>query len=65
MVSSFTPELLRLLGQTGCCLVRPGKGDHSIWYSPITKLHFTVYSKIKSRHTAIAVLKQAGLPKQF
>jgi hypothetical protein len=42
MVSSFTPELLRLLGQTGCCLVRPGKGDHSIWCLPITKLHFTV-----------------------
>ena len=41
MVSSFTPELLRLLGQAGCYLVRPGKGDHSIWYSPITKLHFT------------------------
>jgi hypothetical protein len=65
MVSSFTPELLRLLGQTGCYLVRPGKGDHSIWYSPITKLNFTVDSKIKSRHTANAVLKQAGLPKQF
>ena len=42
MVNSFTPELLRLLGQTGCYLVRPGKGDHSIWYSPITKLHSTV-----------------------
>jgi hypothetical protein len=57
MVSSFTPELLRLLGQAGCYLVRPGKGNHSIWYSPITKLHFTVDSKIKSRHTANTVLK--------
>jgi len=56
---------LRLLGPAGCDLVRPGKGDHSIWYSPITKLHFKVDSKIKSRHTANAVLKQAGSPKQF
>jgi hypothetical protein len=45
MVSSFTPELLRLLGHAGCYLVRPGKGDHSIWYPPITELHFTVDSK--------------------
>jgi hypothetical protein len=64
-VCSFTPELLRLLGQARCYLVRPGEGDHSIWYLPITKLHFMVDSKIKSRHTANAVLKQAGLPKQF
>jgi len=56
---------LRLLGQARCYLVRPGEGDHSIWYLPITKLHFMVDSKIKSRHTANAVLKQAGLPKQF
>ena len=44
---------------------RPGKGDHDIWFSPITGVRFPVDSKIKSRHTANAVLKQAGLPKKF
>jgi hypothetical protein len=29
------------------------------------QVNFVVDSKIKSRHTANAVLKQAGLPKQF
>lgn len=65
MVSSFTPELKRLLKEGGCRFVRPGKGDHDIWYSPNTGTHFPVDQKIKSRHTANAVLKQAGLPKAF
>ena len=65
MVASFTPELIRLLREAGCRFERPGKGDHEIWYSPITQLRFVVDSKIKSRHTAKTVLKQAGLPKFF
>jgi hypothetical protein len=32
---------------------------------PLTKLRFPVDGKIRSRHTANGVLKQAGLPKQF
>jgi hypothetical protein len=39
--------------------------DHEIWYSPITERNFVVDGKIKSRHTANGILKQAGLPKQF
>ena len=34
-------------------------------YSPITGRSFPVDSRIKSRHTANEVLKQAGLEKQF
>jgi len=45
--------------------VRRGRGDHEIWYSPISDTNFTVDANIKSRHTANAVLKQAGLPKAF
>jgi hypothetical protein len=65
VTQSFTPELKRLLLAAGCCFVRTGKGDHEIWHSPITQVHFVVDNKIKSRHTVNAVLKQAGLPKQF
>lgn len=64
-MESFTPELKRLLTTAGCKFVRSGKGDHEIWFSPMTKLHFVVDGKIKSRHTANAVLRQAGLPKHF
>ena len=65
MVVSFTPELVRLLKEAGCRFERAGRGDHDIWYSPLTNLRFVVDAKIKSRHTANAVLKQAGLPKAF
>jgi hypothetical protein len=64
-MGDFSPELKRLLRDAGCSFVRPGKGDHDIWHSPITNRRFPVDQKIKSRHTANAVLKQAGLPKAF
>jgi hypothetical protein len=38
MGTSFTPELIRLLTASGCYFERHGKGDHDIWYSPITNL---------------------------
>jgi hypothetical protein len=65
MGESFTPDLEKLLKTAGCRFVRPGKGDHDIWFSPNTGIYFPVDSKIKSRHTANAVLKQAGLKKHF
>jgi hypothetical protein len=65
VAASLTPLLKKLLLEAGCFLERQGKGDHGIWYSPITERRFVVDSAIKSRHTANAVLKQAGLPKAF
>ncbi len=64
-MADYAPEVKRLLREAGCYLVRQGKGDHEIWFSPITRRKFVVDGKIKSRHTANAVLKQAGLPKRF
>jgi hypothetical protein len=61
----FTPEVKRLLKDAGCHYDRAGKGDHEIWFSPITNVKFPVDSDIKSRHTANGVLKQAGLEKHF
>ena len=65
MSASFTPELKKMLAAAGCYLERQGKGDHEIWYSPITERRFVVDRALRSRHTANAVLKQAGLPKAF
>jgi hypothetical protein len=65
MPLSFTPALKAILQEAGCTFVRSGKGDHEVWYSPITERRFVVDGAIKSRHTANAVLKQAGLPKVF
>lgn len=65
MGSSFTPHLKKILLSHGCRFERQGKGDHEIWFSPVNGLRFVVDSEIKSRHTANAVLKQAGLDKRF
>jgi hypothetical protein len=51
--------------ENGCRFERQAKGDHELWYSPHTDRKFPVDQKIKSRHTANGILKQAGLPKAF
>ena len=61
----LTSRLKRILKDAGCAPSRPGKGDHEVWFSPISEATFPVDSDIKSRHTANVVLKQAGLPKEF
>ncbi len=65
MVKDYGPELRRTLREAGCYFKRRAKGDHELWYSPISRRSFPVDGKIKSRHMANEVLKQAGLPKAF
>jgi hypothetical protein len=61
MGSSYGRELKRILRAHGCTFVRQGKGDHEIWYSPITKLSFAVDAGTRKRFIANGVLKQAGI----
>jgi HicA-like toxin of HicAB toxin-antitoxin system len=62
---SYERNVREILKEHGCYLHRQGKGDHETWYSPISNRYFTVDGKIKSRHTANEVLKQAGIGKKF
>lgn len=64
-MAGYTGAVKKLLREAGCYLVRYGKGDHEIWFSPISRINFTVDANIKVRHTANGVLKQAGLEKAF
>ena len=64
-MANFETEVRRILQDHGCFLVRQGKGDHEIWYSPITDRRFVVDGKIKSRHTANGIMKQAGIAHHF
>ncbi|MBI2713502.1 MAG: type II toxin-antitoxin system HicA family toxin [Rhizobiales bacterium] len=65
MAPQFDRALRDLLRATGCTLIRQGKGSHEIWHSPITRRNFPVPVGIASRHTANAILRQAGLRKAF
>ena len=50
-LKGLTRALIQFLREAGCDFERQGKGDHEIWYSPITGIHFVVDQSIKSRHT--------------
>ena len=65
MAAPFDRRLRDLLLAAGCTRVRQGRGSHEVWHSPITGRNFPVPVGIPSRHTANAILRQAGLPKAF
>lgn len=64
-MAEFEKRVREILAANGCTFVRRGKGDHDIWYSPITARHITVDTRIKSRHTANAIMKQSGVDYHF
>jgi predicted RNA binding protein YcfA (HicA-like mRNA interferase family) len=53
------------LTDAGWLFQRYGKGDHERWINPATGEKVTVDGKVRSRGTANAILKQAGLGKKF
>ena len=64
-MAEYEKKVRDILLRYGCSFVRHGKGDHDIWYSPMTGIHFPVDHKIKSRHTANAIMKQSGIDEHF
>lgn len=64
-MAEYEKRAREILLQNGCYFVRSGKGDHDIWHSPITNKNFPVDTKIKSRHTANAIMKQSGIKFHF
>lgn len=64
-MAEYEKKVRDILKDNGCYLVRKGKGDHEIWYSPINNQNITVDGKIKSRHTANAIMKQSGISHHF
>ena len=64
-MADYGKRVRKALTAAGCHLLRQGRGDHEIRYSPLTELKITVDSNIKSRHTANAILKRAGVAKKL
>jgi len=64
-MSDYAKIVRKILLENGCVFVRRGKGDHDIWYSPLTNNNFPVDGKIKSRHIANAVMRQSGVSHKF
>jgi len=64
-MADFTRDVYRLLHMHECILIRRGKGDHNIYYSPITKKNFSVDGKITIKNMANKVMKDAGINFKF
>ena len=64
-MAEYEKKVRKILSEHRCSFKRRGKGDHDIWFSPISNQIFPVDSKIKSRHLANTILKQAGIAFRF
>jgi hypothetical protein len=64
-MAEYEKKVRQILRDYGCHFVRHGKGDHDIWYSPITRKNITVDGEIRIRHMANVIMKQAGIDYHF
>jgi TPP-dependent indolepyruvate ferredoxin oxidoreductase alpha subunit len=64
-MAEYEKKVRQLLLNHNCHFVRHGKGDHDIWYSPITGKTFPVDGEIRIRHVANGIMKQAGIRHHF
>ena len=64
-MAEYENKVREILRGNGCSFIRHGKGDHDIWYSPLTNRNFTVDPKINIRHVANGIMKQAGIKHHF
>jgi len=64
-MAEYEKKVRQILIEHNCHFVRHGKGDHDIWYSPITGKNFPVDGEIRIRHTANGIMKQAGIRHHF
>nr|VFK26987.1 MAG: HicA toxin of toxin-antitoxin [Candidatus Kentron sp. MB]VFK31255.1 MAG: HicA toxin of toxin-antitoxin [Candidatus Kentron sp. MB]VFK75419.1 MAG: HicA toxin of toxin-antitoxin [Candidatus Kentron sp. MB] len=65
MAQTLYPGLEAILRAHGCELIRQGKGSHEIWRSPLSNKHFSVPVTIKTKPTANAILRQAGIDQKI
>lgn len=62
-MNGYYAQVIQVLRSAGFVLVRSGKGSHEIWGR--ARVHVTVPFNMPSRHTANAIMKQAGLQQRF
>lgn len=61
----FWRDVCALLRAAGYRQIPGGKGGHQKWYHPEKDRLLIVPYNLKSRHTANAILKSAGLDKKL
>ena len=51
-MADYTRKVKLLFKNNNCIFIRKGKGDHEIWYSPITNKNIAVDGSIKKKSSA-------------
>ncbi|MDR2575019.1 MAG: type II toxin-antitoxin system HicA family toxin [Treponema sp.] len=64
-MAEYEKKVREILSKNGYSFHHHGKGDHDIWFNQIMNKKVTVDSKIKSRHMANQIMKEAGIPYHF
>ena len=64
-MGDYTRQVKKILSDNGCYYIRHGKGDHDVWFSPISNKPFTVDGSITKRTSANKTLKSAGIKQKI
>jgi len=64
-MAEYEKKVREILKQNGFTFHHHGKGDHDIWFNNLLNKKVTVDSKIKSRHMANQIMKEAGVSYHF
>ena len=65
MAEGFYADVVMELARMGFAFWKSAKGSHEKWRSAETGMILIVPRTLKSRHTANAILKDAGSKKKF
>jgi predicted RNA binding protein YcfA (HicA-like mRNA interferase family) len=65
MAKGFYRDVVAAIRAAGYAYKENAKGGHEKWIQAETAKMLIVPNPLKSRHTANAILKDAGLPKKF
>ena len=65
-MADYGDDVRRLLSNDGYeKLPRRGKGSHSLWHNSAKRITVTAKDKIKSRHSANEILKDAKIDHKY
>ncbi|MDR2166864.1 MAG: type II toxin-antitoxin system HicA family toxin [Clostridiales bacterium] len=64
-MKGYAKAVRKILKKNGCYYKRNSRGDHEVWFSPITNRNVVVDNGMNSRLTANGILKDAGIDYRF
>jgi predicted RNA binding protein YcfA (HicA-like mRNA interferase family) len=64
-MAEYEKKVREVLKRNGYVFHHHGRGDHDIWTNQAGNKKVTVDGKIKSRHMANAIMREAGIDYHF